>query len=481
MIENSRANFEEILNLANRKDLSAEIQKMRRLGLEALIEGIESVLPSNLIENSVKIQKELLIIQNSNFNLSNYKKIVIIGGGKATGNMAYTLIHKLPQNIPVTGIINVPKDQIFPSVLFSPSKHAKITVNFTTHPIPNEVGMEGVQKMINLIEKEPEDILIFTLISGGGSALLPLPAGNVKLEDIIVVNRLLLESGANIEEINCIRKHLSAFKGGNLAKISQNHTMICLILSDVIGNRLDVIASGPTVPDPSTFLEAQTIARKYNIWDTFPETIKTHIQNGIDGFLEETPKPSDPLFQSIHNFIIGSAKTSSDTVLNYFQKQKIDSNLISHQLQGEAKEFGKSLVNFTFGDQNYQNLHVFLGTGEFTVTLKGKGTGGRNQEMLLSFLLELTQSPKNFWDHHNFVIIAGAFDGIEGNSPAMGAIVDSTTLQRVSEKGISMQDYLERNASYEFFRQLNDAIITGSTGTNVNDMLIIMVQRKGEY
>ena len=467
-------------------EIPHNLKLLRQIGLKAITQGIESVQPDELIRKSISIENQILSIEHFSLDLSKYREIVIVGGGKATYLMVTALLEVLPNHIPVSGAINIPAIQKFHDCTSSPSGQGRIHIHGASHPVPDIIGMQGVQEMIQLIANSPLDSLIIALISGGGSALLPLPVKGISLAELQIMNQLLLDSGADIREINCIRKHLSAFKGGNLAWKCGTRTLISLIISDVIGNHLDIIASGPTVPDPTYFGEAIDICRKYNIWkkSQLPLSIRKHLLAGQKGDIEETPKPNSVIFNQVHNFIIGSAKTSMERVIQVLLQNGFETVSIGSDLQGEAREFGKILVHKQFQMPDRIKKYAFVGTGEFTVTLgESEGVGGRNQEMLLSFLQALlsesTEATPTIWDQRNFVLIACAFDGIEGNSPAMGAIVDSTSLRRIqtiqrTREDFSMANFLVNNNSHPFFNLLGDSIITGLTGTNVNDMLVIM-------
>jgi len=464
-------------------EIPRDLKTLRQIGLKAINRGIESVQPDELVRKSISIENQILKIEDFSLGLSKYRKIVIVGGGKATYLMLTALLGMLPKNFPVSGAINIPLNQKSSDFISFPSGQGKIHIHGASHPVPDINGMQGVQEMIQLISDSPPDSLVIALISGGGSVLLPLPVDGISLKELQIMNNLLLESGADIGEINCIRKHLSAFKGGNLARICGARSLISLVISDVIGNHLDIIASGPSVPDPTTFEDAIKICRKYEIWETelLPVSIQRHLLAGNEGEIEETPKPNSTIFDRVHNFIIGSALTSMESVVGDLIQDGFETVRIGSDLNGEAKEFGKDLVQKRFEMPDRMKKYAFVGTGEFTVTLgDSEGVGGRNQEMLLSFLqTSSTETTPTIWNERDFVIIACAFDGIEGNSPAMGSIIDSTSLRRIqtmqlTKKEFSMDRFLVNHNSYNFFKALGDSIITGPTGTNVNDMLVIL-------
>ena len=467
----------------------------REMVLEALILGLNMCLPERIIKDIIEIDKEKgqIIINNRRINIHEYSEIIIIGGGKATALMCLELYILLDNILPIKGSINVPKGQDVPAKMKEST--FPIQLFFSSHPIPDEEGARGVQNMFDILNRSPKNALIFVLISGGGSALMTLPLEPLTLSDLKDLNKLLLQCGADITEINTIRKHLDAFKGGRLARAIFPRTAFSLILSDVIGDPLEIIASGPTVPDPSTFSDVDKILNKYGLQHQIPERISKFIEDGKNLKISETPKPEDPCFSPITNLLIGSAKLAEQAYEGYFEAKNIPSHPIE-TMKGEALEFGKNLAKKLFSfeliDRSVEK-RMFYSSGEFTVTLKGKGVGGRNQEMLLGFLIQecdmiIKQAPDYlyFSEHFSYCLEACAFDGIEGNSPAMGAIIDSSTLGKIQKK-MEMDsieqvlDYLiglaNQNNSFELFSNLNDALIVGYTGTNVNDSLILLITK----
>lgn len=460
-----------------RKDLDEEQLYLRTLAIEALERAIHAVKPQKLIEKAIKIQDYLLTIQNDEYNLKKFKRISIIGGGKASAEMAFSLEQLLLNNSNLTceGIINVPKGTANSELL----KRSNIKINYAAHPVPDKNGLEGTKSMIKIIETSNKDDLIICLISGGGSALLLLPKPGISLQDLQMTNSLLLASGASIHEINTIRKHLSDFKGGNLAKRLYNTsraTLISIIISDVVGDKLDSIASGPTVPDLTTFKEAVDILRQYKLHEKIPQSVRNYL---IRGTLEnnlENPKPNSIFFNNVSNYLIGSVKSAAQEIIIFLKTEGFEVDYFSNEIIGEAQEFGKWLFNFlsqktVFNiDKNLVKKLAFIGTGELTVTIKGKGIGGRNQEMLLSFL---NHGKLREFDS-NFVLVGANLDGLEGNSDAMGALIDNFVLNQMVRKEIAPEKFLESNDSNSFFKLLGSELITGPTGCNVNDILLFI-------
>jgi len=453
-------NYEKLIeNGLTQKDRNA-----RRIALDCILSALNAVNPKKAVFNNVKRRGNLLVIGRYNFDLTEYRNIYVLGGGKASGLMAEAIEEILGDKI-TSGVINVLKGTE------KMVKTKKIKINGATHPIPGEEGVNSTKAMLEIARKAGKDDLIIALISGGGSALMPCPADPVTLEDKKIVTNLLLKCGATINEINVVRKHLSAFKGGQLAKTAYPATLVSLIISDVVGDPLDIISSGPTVPDSSTFQDAYNVLKKYDLLNKIPENIKKRIQLGLSGKIEETPKPGDKIFRNVHNILIASNRTACIAAVKKAKELGTNSMLLSTYIEGEAKHVGTVLVGLAKEIHNYntpiKKPAVIVCGGETTVTVTGSGKGGRNQELALGSALKLSGL--------NGTIIASiATDGIDGNSDAAGAIADGHTLKRARELDLDPIKYLVDNNSYEFFKKLGDIIFTGPTGTNVNDLMIIV-------
>lgn len=522
---------------------SNDIKALRSIVLDSIEKSIYTLDPSEMVRNSVNwsldsdTKAKILKIRGFNGqkscelsyhfaqktenqdprkinpNVKKFDSIVIIGGGKASYFMAKSLLEIIGIYFPCQGLVNLPEGQNFgDEIVFQHgSLKSSITLNYARHPIPNEQGLIGTQKMMELVHTADEKTLIIVVISGGGSALMPYPRKGLSLESKQKVNSILIKCGAEIKEINTIRKHLSHFKGGNLTKQIFPHTAVSLIISDVIGDHMDVIASGPTVPDESTFQDCLKILTKYNILDSIPSEAKEIILKGVKGEIDENPKLGDEIFRSIDNLLIGSVENAKSEIVLEMSKQNIlnFSRFASDHhidisinnlgiMKGEASEFGRKMAEF-FGTiqkeiiktqksitqkntQGAPKMFYLLNSGEFTVTIRGKGTGGRNQEMLLALLLHLKENYSHITSDLDFCMISIAFDGIEGNSPAAGAIIDSDSIQRIItyEKSHDnpIRKSLENNDSYSIFKQFGDAIEIGQTGTNVNDLSLLVVKIK---
>ena len=456
------------------KDLHKTQLNLRKLGLNTLEKALNAVKPDNLIKKAINIHNNQLNINGDIYDLDNFEKIYIIGGGKASADMLFSLEEILlkANYLNYEAIINVPNglkiDRLY--------NKSNIQINFASHPIPDENGLKGTKSMITLIEKATNKDLIICLISGGGSALVTLPNERLSLNDKKETNKLLLAVGASIDEINTIRKHLSTIKGGNLAKKiyeTSGAKVISLIISDVVGDNLDVIASGPTVPDSTTYKDAYKSLKKYNLIEKVPVNVLNVINSGLKNEYLENPKNNHVCFKNVHNYLIGSVSVAIQEIKSFLEKQNLFVDYFSNAIVGEAKDFGVDLyriISEKIKSNGNKNL-ALIGTGELTVTVKGKGIGGRNQEMLLSFL-DLT---KNKETSYNFLILAANLDGIEGNSKAMGAIADNIIQKRIIKEKISTKTFLDNNDSNSFFKALNCELITGYTGINVNDIILVLI------
>jgi glycerate 2-kinase len=325
-----------------------------------------------------------------------------------------------------------------------------------------------VQKMLDLVGKPSADTLVICLISGGGSSLLPMPREGLELSDKVEVTRALLRAGATIQELNVVRKHLSAFKGGWLARRLYPCTVLSLVISDVVGNSLDSIASGPLTPDPSTFSDAERILKKYELWNDVPVGVVATLRKGLEGRIPETPKPGAKYFAKVFNVIVGSNDDACNAAVKRLNSSGCKAALLTTSYEGEARFAGLFLGSIV----NYSALKarprgVVCG-GETTVAVKGDGRGGRNQEFALGAAMKIS-------GNRGISLLSIGTDGVDGSTDAAGAIVDGSTIRRAGSLGLSVEEVLSRNDSYRFFKELNDLVMTGPTGTNVNDVSISVV------
>lgn len=453
-------NREEILGNA-----SSEIdRKAREIALSAIEKAIEAADPKSIIYAKVKLIDDKLTVDGETFDLKLFKRIFVVGGGKASGHMAEALEEILGDRIS-DGIVVVPRGT---------SKKINtriIKLHEASHPIPDESSVEGAQKILKLAESAEERDLVICLISGGGSSLMAYPREGISLEDKREVTRILLRCGAKIDEINIVRKHLSRFKGGYLAKAAYPATVISLILSDVVGDPLDIIASGPTVPDPSTFNDAINVLKKYNVWDSIPERVRKLLADGEGGLIEESPKPDDSVFRRVHNFVIGNNRLACMAAINELEREGLNAILLTTYVEGEARVVGSLLGSIAREIESSGNPvkrpAAIVAGGETTVTVTGSGRGGRNQEIALSAALRISGM-------RGVALASISTDGVDGPTDAAGAIVDGSTVQRSKGMGLDPEKYLLNNDSYMFFKCLGDLVITGPTGTNVNDVIVLI-------
>jgi len=405
-----------------------------------------------------KIEKEKLRIEG-------YEKVVVVGGGKAGAAMAITLEQMLGERL-TEGIVNIPKGTM-PEI--SPRKIKLVAAG---HPIPDESGMEGTRRMVELVSGLGQRDLVICLISGGGSALMPLSAEGITLSQLQEVTLLLLKSGATIQEVNAVRKHLSAVKGGQLARAAYPARMVSLIISDVVGDRLDTIASGPTYPDPTTYSDALSVLKKYKLKEKVPPRIIVHLINGVKGVIPETPKVGEECFQNAYYKIIASNADALAAAAEVGRAHGLNVHILTTTMQGEARQVGEYLSHVTREvyetERPIPRPALLLLGGETTVTVKGEGIGGRNQELVLSTALGIAGLKTT-------TIVSFSTDGIDGPTDATGAVADGFTIQRAEQLGLDPSCYLENNDSYHFFKELGDLLITGPTGTNVMDVTALMV------
>ncbi|MEM2210217.1 MAG: glycerate kinase [Nitrososphaerales archaeon] len=433
----------------------------RRLILEAIEFTLSSISPHRLIKEHVKRDGDKIQIDNLSIDLKNVNKILVIGGGKASALMAEALYSILGDKINY-GVVVIPEYQN--QKFYTGS----IDLLKASHPIPTIKSIHASLKILEIVDKLSENDLVFCLISGGGSALMTLPMEGITLEDKQIITKRLIQSGATINELNIVRKHISNIKGGRLAQKIYPARVIGLIISDVVGNPIDIIASGPTAPDSSTYKDAIEILKRYNLWDNAPESIRKTLEKGVNGLIPETPKANDKIFERVHNFIIGSNELACESAFSYLSSKGLDTMILTTLLEGEAKEVGKVIASIAkymkIEREGIRGFSIILG-GETTVTVKGSGKGGRNQELVVSAC--------KFIDNVRGLAVASlGTDGIDGFSDAAGGIVDSYTLSRAKRMGLNVESYLQNNDSNTFLKMLGDTIITGPTGTNVNDIII---------
>jgi len=443
--------------------VSEALRKLRGDAITVLEAALNSVDPYKAVLNNLKIVDGKLRVGNFEASLDDLRKIVVIGGGKAGGAMAEAVESVLGDRVS-GGCVNVLQGTEFRYNL------KKIRLQGASHPIPNNDGVRGVAEMLMLISSMREKDLVICLISGGGSALMPYPAEGISLKDKQDVTSRLLMKGATIDDLNAVRKHLSAIKGGQLARRCYPTRVVSLILSDVVGDPLDTIASGPTSPDTTTFRNAVDVLKKYKLWDDICSQVRERLEYGVKKVIVETPKPGDEIFNHVTNIIVGNNSIAAESAAEAAEALGYNSLIVSTMVEGEAAEVGTVLAGIARelaakGRPLKPPAAVIVG-GETTVNVRGSGRGGRNQELALSLARRITGLKA--------VAASLATDGIDGPTEASGAIVDGETSTKASKAGLSIEKFLAENDSHSFFKKIGDTIVTGPTGTNVNDLVLII-------
>ncbi len=392
-------------------------------------------------------------------DLNRYERIFVVGAGKAGGTMALAAERFLGRRI-AAGCVNV-KDG-------DSARTRKIELRPCGHPVPDERGWQGAKRIADICRDAGENDLVVCLLSGGASALTPYPAPPITLAEKQETTRLLLASGANIREINAVRKHISAIKGGQLARLAAPAHVLSLILSDVVGDHLDAIASGPTAPDASTFGSAFAVLEKYELRDRVPRRVRERLKNGA----QETPKAADPLFAYVENIIVGSNQKSLESAAHAAKDMGYKTLILSSSIEGETKDIARMHAAVArqireHGQPVRPPVCVISG-GETTVTMRNgdAGKGGRNQEFALVAALEIAGL-------EDVLILSAGTDGSDGPTDAAGAMADGTSVNRSTQ---SAAEALEDHNAYPFFAELGDLVTTGSTGTNVMDLHLILVK-----
>lgn len=456
------------IKIKNKKELienaeSPLLRKARTIALESLEYAINAADPKKLIKSKIQLENSTLNAGQQTFDLKRFLNVYVVGGGKAAGSMAEAIEDILGDRI-TDSAVTVPYGDRH--------KTRIIKLHEASHPVPDEAGVKRTKYMIELAEHARKDDLVICLISGGGSSLMPLPRDNVTLEDMQRLNCALLESGARISEINIVRKHISAFKGGWLAKKAYPATLLNLVLSDVVGDRLEFIASGPTVPDSSTFDEARIVLEKYGLRKNTPAEVRKILLDGEKSLIAETPKKGDVAFEKVNTVILGNNRTAASAAYQYLKSKGLNAFLLTSTLEGEARHVGTVLASIAneiidSGNPVAGPAAVVVG-GETTVTVAGKGRGGRNQELALSAAFKLSNAD-------GVVIASISTDGVDGPTTAAGAIVDRDTLPKAERLGFDGSRFLAENDSGSFFSRIGDLIITGPTRTNVSDISVIVL------
>lgn len=435
-----------------------------RVDLEGIVRAaLAAVAPEACLERAVQLEGDHLIVSEQAVDLSRCKRIIVVGMGKASARMAASLEGILGKRISNGLIVTAAGYKV-------PMNRVKVVE--AAHPVPDERGLAAASRIVALIDEAETEDLVIVLISGGGSALLTLPTSGITLSDLSRTNELLLRSGAKIQELNTVRKHLSQVKGGQLAQRAFPAQVLALVLSDVPGDHLEAIASGPTVLDPTTFTDARQILHRYGLWEEVPPSVRARIEAGACGDISETPKPGDQSFLKVQNAIVGSGSVAAAAAQAEGKRLGYRTLILTTTLEGEAREVGRVLATLAREEISFgrpiKPPALILAAGETTVTVRGNGKGGRNQELALSAALGIEGLS-------NVVIASLGTDGRDGPTDAAGGMVDGETTARLWAQGIDPWDALARNDSYTALAAAEDLIITGPTGTNVADLCLVAV------
>ena len=425
--------------------------------------GLEAVNPKTCVRRHLRLSSNHLWVGEKAYLLDKIGRIFVVGAGKASAAMAQA----------VEAVLGARIDQ---GLVITKYGHAlpleRIKVMEAAHPVPDENGVKATGALLDLVAEAGPDDLVLCLISGGGSALTPAPAEGIGLADKQAVTELLLGCGADIHQINTVRKHLSRIKGGRLCRQADGAILISLILSDVIGDDLDIIASGATAPDPGTFADAVRLIEHFGLWEKIPTAVAGLLASGVRGELPETPKADDPVFERVQNLIVGSISQALAAAEEEARERGFNPLVITSTLQGEAREVAKVLCAMAREIRHFNRPvsmpACLLAGGETTVTIKGKGLGGRNMELALAAAMALSSC-------QNILLLSAGTDGTDGPTDAAGAFADGGTALRAMEMGLEPGAFLDNNDSYRFFEKLGDLFVTGPTLTNVMDLQIVLV------
>src|SRR5512136_1424666 len=438
----------------------SELRKSARGIFDAAVRAVD---PAEAIRRHLVREGERLAIGGEHVDLGAARAIVVVGLGKAAAPMAAAVEEILGARI-ARGVVVTKYGHVQPTRV--------IRIHEAGHPVPDEAGMAGARAVLDHVKGlDPAD-LVLVLISGGGSALTPAPVEGVTLAEKQALTKALLACGADIREMNTLRKHISRIKGGQLARAAAPARVFTLILSDIVGDPLDAIASGPTVPDPTTYADALAILDKYRIRQEIPASIRTHLEAGAAGKIPETPKPDDPLFSRVRSVMVASNIQALEAARAEAQRLGFHAIILSSFIEGETREIARmhaalALEVRASGHPAKPPVCLITG-GETTVTLRGKGKGGRNQEFALASALDIARLP-------GVVVLSAGTDGTDGPTDAAGAMVDGDTVKRALGLGLKPRAALDGNDAYPFFERLGDLVITGPTRTNVMDVRLVLV------
>ncbi len=429
-----------------------------------LAAALAAVDPAQAVRRHVALDGEVLVVAGSRYPLTEYRRVIVVGAGKASAPMAAAVEECVGDRVPVGGVVTVRYGHAVPT--------RRVAIREAGHPMPDAAGVSATREIVAALESASRGDLVVCVISGGGSALLTLPIEGISLAELQRTTDALLRCGATINEINVVRKHLDSVKGGGLARIAAPAELVTLVLSDVVGNPLDAIASGPTVPDTSTFADAVEVFDRYGLWSALPPVVAERMRGGAAGAWPETPKPGDPLFAQTQTVVVGSNLLACEAAADAARELGLRALILSTYIEGEARDVGQLLGGVLREvDASGHPLPrpcLLVAGGETTVTVRGQGSGGRNQELALA-------AASSVRGLDNVLLASIGTDGSDGPTDAAGAWVDGATLERAARLGLDPAAALADNDSYTFFEALGGAYLvrTGPTNTNVNDLYLM--------
>jgi glycerate 2-kinase len=433
--------------------------------LEAALQAVD---PATAVAESMQLEGDLLTVGEKTYDLSHFRRVLLVGAGKAGAPMASAVADILGERLD-TGTVIV-KQGYAGGFDASTRFKQRVKILEASHPLPDLRGVEATQDILALAQNAGQADLVICLISGGGSALLTAPVQGVAMDELQTLTDQLLVCGATINEINALRKHLDRVKGGKLARIAAPAALVTLVLSDVVGDPLDVIASGPTVPDTTTFEDAWQVLKRYKLLENSPPGVRRALQEGRQGNLSENPQADAYFFHNTQTVIIASNQQAAQAGSEKARQKGFNTMLLTTFLQGEARQAGQTLAavarQIAAHNQPLGRPACVVVGGETTVVVQGDGLGGRNLELALGAVRELEDLPQ-------VALISLASDGGDGPTDAAGAVVTGETLQQASQRGLVPEDYLARNDSYHFFEPLGGLLRPGPTQTNVNDLAFL--------
>jgi glycerate-2-kinase len=427
--------------------------------------ALHAVDPYNLVLNNLKIKDNILLVKDKKFDLDKFDKIHIIGCGKGATYL-YKGLKKIAGQRISSGIVISIKEHSF--------KDKKVKFFEGSHPIPDKSSLESGNAVYNYIkDKINSNDLVFFLITGGASSILIKPFQGINFEDKIKINELLLSCGADIKEINCVRKHISAIKGGRLAELISPAKLVTFIVSDIVDSPFEYIGSGPTIGDSTTFSDAYKVLKKYNLTQKLSPEIRDYFLKGINKEIPDTPSPGAEIFSKNHTFLIGDNLIALESAKKEAEHLGIKAFILTSRDNGEplqvAKGYSSMVKKIILSKSSFKSPVLILCGGELSVYVRGKGKGGRNQEFVLNMLEELKAIKKPFY------ISSIGTDGIDGPTDAAGAWIDEKTINKVNKLKLNIDSYLKDNDSYHFFQKINQLIKTGPTRTNVMDLRMFYI------